>query len=181
MAGNMGHALGQIRHEMQAQASRLENFLARSTSARGQTDSAMPDLMISASQIAHNSNRIAIEGQRLYIDGTKLVAKMEDIRMTSAANHGHLLRLQQANGASIAKVEAVVKQVHGLVLNEDSATRRSTATAAQFSIQDKLALIDRFALRVIEMESKIKRMRGPSPALDRSEMEKLPEYEVPVH
>ena len=136
---------------------------------------------MAASQIAHYCNRLAIDSQRLNIEGTNIVRRIEDIRTTSAANRGHLQRMQQSTGASIAKVEAIVKLVHGLVLNEDSATRRSTANAAQFSIHTKLALIDRFALRVIEMESKVKRMRGPSPAMDRSEMEKLPEYEFPVH
>ncbi|NBQ54509.1 MAG: hypothetical protein EBU49_13165 [Proteobacteria bacterium] len=137
--------------------------------------------MVSASQIAHNCNRLAIDSQLLQIDGAKITGKIEEIRMTSAANRGNLQRLQQATGASIAKVESVVKLVHGLVISEDSATRRSTANAATFSIQDKVAVIDRFALRVIEMENKLKRMRGPSPAMDRSEMEKLPEYEFPVH
>lgn len=181
IAGTTGQALGQIRHELLSESTRLERFLTRSTSLEHQKDSAIPELTMAASQIAHNCNRLAIDSQRLNIDGNNLVRRIEDIRTTSAANRGHLQRMQQSTGASIAKVEAIVKLVHGLVLNEDSATRRSTANAAQFSIHTKLALIDRFALRVIEMESKVKRMRGPSPAMDRSEMEKLPEYEFPVH
>ena len=145
-----------------------------------QTDSAMPDLMLTASKIAHNTNQLAIEGQRIQLNETKLAGKIEDIRVTAAANRGHLQRLQHATGASGVKVEGLVKLVHGLVLSEDSATRRSTSNAARFSIQNKLALIDRFALRVIEMEANVKRMRGPSPAMDRSEMEKMPKYEFPV-
>ena len=181
MAGNLGQALGQIRHEMQLEASRLEKFLARSASAGRQLDSVMPELILATSEIAHNNTRLAIESQRLHIDGIKLLGKLDDIRITSTATHEQLQRLQQATGATTAKVEAVVKQVHALALSENIATRRSTANAARFSIHDKLAHIDRFALRVIEMESKVKRMRGPSPAIDRSEMEKLPDYEFPVH
>lgn len=180
IAGNLGQALGHIRQGIQLEASRLEKFLSRSPMAARQTDSAMPDLMLTASKIAHNTNQLAIEGQRIQLNGNKIAGKIEDIRVTAAANRGHLQRLQQATGASGAKVEGLVKLVHGLVLSEDSATRRSTSNAARFSIQNKLALIDRFALRVIEMEANVKRMRGPSPAMDRSEMEKMPKYEFPV-
>jgi hypothetical protein len=180
IAGNLGQALGHIRQGIQLEASRLEKFLSRSPMAARQTDSAMPDLMLTASKIAHNTNQLAIEGQRIQMNGNKIAGKIEDIRVTAAANRGHLHRLQQATGASGAKVEGLVKLVHGLVLSEDSATRRSTSNAARFSIQNKLALIDRFALRVIEMEANVKRMRGPSPAMDRSEMEKMPKYEFPV-
>ncbi len=180
IAGNLGQALGHIRQGIQLEASRLEKFLSRSPMAGRQTDSAMPDLMLTASKIAHNTNQLAIEGQRIQLNETKLAGKIEDIRVTAAANRGHLQRLQHATGASGVKVEGLVKLVHGLVLSEDSATRRSTSNAARFSIQNKLALIDRFALRVIEMEANVKRMRGPSPAMDRSEMEKMPKYEFPV-
>lgn len=181
LAGNLGQALGQIRLGMLSEAGRMESALARSIDKGSSSHQQLTQNLIqAASQMAHGSNRLAIEGQRLHIDGKQLLAKMEDLRVISAAGRGHVQRLQQATGATSSKVDAVVKLAHALVRREDSATRKSTANTARFAIQDKVALIDRFALRVMEMENKVKRMRGPSPAIDRSELAKLPEYEFPV-
>ncbi len=183
IAGDLGHALGQIRTGMQSEASRMDHHLTRcvvkSIHPHG-ANAVILDLVEAASKIAHGNNHLAISGQRLQIDGRQLLAKLEDLRITSAAGRGHSQRLQQSTGATAAKVEAVVNLAHTLIRSEDSATRKSTAGAARFAIQDKVKLIDRFALRVIEMEDRVKRMKGPSPAIDRSELAKLPEFEFPV-
>ncbi len=183
IAGDLGHALGQIRTGMQAEASRMDHHLTRcvvkSIHPHG-ANAVILDLVEAASKIAHGNNHLAISGQRLQIDGCQLLAKLEDLRITSAAGRGHSQRLQQSTGATSAKVEAVVNLAHTLIRSEDSATRKSTAGAARFAIQDKVKLIDRFALRVLEMEDRVKRMKGPSPAIDRSELAKLPEFEFPV-
>ena len=183
IAGDLGHALGQIRTGMQSEASRMDHHLTRcvvkSIHPHG-ANAVILDLVEAASKIAHGNNHLAISGQRLQIDGCQLLAKLEDLRITSAAGRGHSQRLQQSTGATSAKVEAVVNLAHTLIRSEDSATRKSTAGAARFAIQDKVKLIDRFALRVIEMEDRVKRMKGPSPAIDRSELAKLPEFEFPV-
>jgi len=182
LAGEMAQAMGQLRINVQAEASRMEQILSRPLSAHatGELQPILQELHEKAATVAQGNSRAAIDGQRQNMDSLRIKAICADLKASTDASRDKLGLVQQSSGAAALKVESMVRMVQSVVGREDGVTRRSAANTARIAIREKVAMIDHFATRVMEVEHKSKRLSGPSPALDRSEMENLPEYNVPV-
>ncbi|NDE16483.1 hypothetical protein EBZ80_16280 [bacterium] len=182
LAGEMAQAMGQLRINVQADASRMEQILSRPLSAHatGELQPILQELHEKAATVAQGNSRAAIDGQRQNMDSLRIKAICADLKASTDASRDKLGLVQQSSGAAALKVESMVRMVQSVVGREDGVTRRSAANTARIAIREKVAMIDHFATRVMEVEHKSKRLSGPSPALDRSEMENLPEYNVPV-
>jgi hypothetical protein len=182
IAGEMAQSVGQLRLTVQTESARMEQILSRplSSHAAGELQPILQELLEKAAEVAQGTNRMAIDGQRQNMDSIRIKAICQDLRSSSDVSREQVTRLQQASGSAALKLESMVNLVQSVLGREDGVTRRSAASTARLAIRDKVSMIDQFASRLLEIEDKSKRLSGPSPALERSEMDHLPEYNVPV-
>ncbi|MEY4630992.1 MAG: hypothetical protein RIQ81_1112 [Pseudomonadota bacterium] len=190
MAGTMAQTTGEVRFAALNMIQRLESVHRTTTTGSPQFDqgavareiqAAMANTIKASQRIATEAAHLSVTGEMINQNATRTHANVQELRILASNAAGNSQRLQHATSAAAVKTEGLVSLTRGLVRKEDGAARRALANSVRISVQQKVHMIDEFALRVLAMEESAKMSKGPSPAIEREAPEaKLPQVEFPV-
>lgn len=190
MAGTMAQTTGEVRFAALNMIQRLETTnvdTLHGSDATGQgtisreIHGAIENTILASQRIANSAAHLSMSGEMINRQGIQTHANVQELRILASNAAGNSQRLQHATSAATVKTDGLVSLTRGLVRKEDGAARRALANSVRISVQQKVQMIDEFALRVQAMEESAKMSKGPSPAIERQAHEaRLPQVEFPV-